>query len=107
MAIEFNETNFESEVVKSEEPVLVDFWASWCVPCKLIAPVVEELSHELKGTVKVGKVNVDDNPELATRFSVMNIPTLLMFKGGEEAARLIGVNSKDSILRKIKGVLGG
>ena len=107
MAVEFNETNFENEVMNSKEPVLVDFWASWCMPCKLIAPVVEELSHELKGTVKVGKVNIDNNPELATRFSVMNIPTLVMFKNGEEAARLIGVNSKDSILRKIKGVVGG
>ena len=77
------------------------------MPCKLIAPVVEELSGELSGTVKVGKVNVDESPELATRFSVLNIPTLVIFKDGEEAARIIGVNSKDSILRKIKGVIGG
>ncbi len=107
MAVELNETNFKNEVIDSKKPVLVDFWASWCVPCKLMAPVVEELSGELSATVKVGKVNVDENSELATRFSVLNIPTLVIFKDGEEAARIIGVNSKESILRKIKGVIGG
>lgn len=107
MVKEFNEDNFESEVLKSKEPVLVDFWAGWCVPCKLMAPVVEALASELKGKVRVGKTDVDDNPALATRLSVLNIPTLIVFKDGEEAARIVGVNSKESIVAKIKGVIGG
>jgi thioredoxin 1 len=104
---EFNENNFESEVLKSKEPVLVDFWASWCVPCKLMAPVVEAVASEMKGEIRVGKTNVDENPGLATRLSVLNIPTLIVFKEGVEAARIIGVNSKESIVSKIKGVVGG
>ena len=106
MAVEFNESNFEKEVVNSKEPVLVDFWASWCVPCKLMAPVVEDLAQELKGALKVGKTNVDENSGLATRFSVLNIPTLILFKDGKEAARIIGVNSKESVSRKIKEIIG-
>lgn len=100
--LEINRDNFESEVSNSKEPVLIDFWASWCVPCKIIAPIVEELSEELKGKVKVAKANVDDNPELATELSVLNIPTLILFKGGKELSRIIGVNSKEAIKAKIE-----
>jgi thioredoxin 1 len=104
--LEFNESNFEREVIKSSVPVLIDFWAAWCAPCRLISPVVDEIAGELKGTMKVGKVDVDNNPEIASRFSILNIPTLLLFKDGEEASRIIGVNTKEAILTKIKGVIG-
>ena len=104
--IEFNENNFETEVVNAKVPVLIDFWASWCMPCKLMTPVMEELAQEFAETVKVGKTNVDENPELATRLSVLNIPTLILFKDGQEAARIIGVNSKESISAKIRSVAG-
>lgn len=99
--LEVTGDNFEKEVLKSEKPVLIDFWAPWCVPCKVIAPAVEELALELKEKVKVGKANVDDNPELATELSVLNIPTLILFKDGAEAARMIGVNSKEAIKAKV------
>ena len=99
--LEITSNNFEKEVVKSEKPVLVDFWADWCAPCKIIAPVVEALAKELEGKVKVAKSNVDQSPELATELSVLNIPTLILFKGGKEVSRIIGVNSKESIKAKI------
>ena len=100
--LEITSNNFEKEVVKSEKPVLVDFWADWCAPCKIIAPVVEALAKELEGKVKVAKSNVDQSPELATELSVLNIPTLILFKGGKEVSRIIGVNSKEAIKAKIQ-----
>jgi len=100
--VEITQDNFEKEVLKSEKPVLIDFWAPWCVPCKLIAPMVEELSKELGMSVKIGKTNVDDNPELANSLSVLNIPTLVLFKDGVEASRIVGVNSKEAIASRIK-----
>ncbi len=100
--VEITQDNFEKEVLKSDKPVLVDFWAPWCVPCKIIAPVIEELSREMSHSVKVAKTNVDDNPELATALSVLNIPTLVLFKNGEEASRIVGVNSKESIASRIR-----
>ena len=99
--LEISSANFETEVVKSEKPVLIDFWADWCAPCKIIAPVVEELAKEFEGKVKVAKSNVDQSPELATELSVLNIPTLILFKGGKEVSRIIGVNSKEAIKAKI------
>lgn len=102
--LEITKENFEKEVLKSEKLVLVDFWASWCVPCKVIAPTVEEIAKEAKDKVNVAKSNVDDNPELATELSVMNIPTLILFKSGKEVGRIIGVNSKEAILAKINSV---
>ena len=99
--LEITSNNFEKEVVKSEKPVLVDFWADWCAPCKIIAPVVEELAKEFDGKVKVAKSNVDQSPELATELSVLNIPTLILFKGGKEVSRIIGVNSKEAVKAKI------
>ena len=104
--IEGTDANFEQEVLKSELPVLVDFWAPWCMPCKIIAPVVEKLAEELKGKVTVCKCNVDDSPDIATDLAVLNIPTLILFKGGEEVARMIGVNSKEAIEAKIKEFTG-
>lgn len=95
--INLNTKNFEEEVVKSEVPVLVDFYATWCGPCKMIAPVISKIAEEYKGKVKVGKVNVDDENELAMRYQIQNIPTLILFKDGEPIKSLIGLNSKSDI----------
>ena len=103
--LELNSSNFDKEVLKSDKPVLVDFWAPWCMPCKIIAPSVEKLAQELKGKIKVFKSNVDEAPDMATELSVLNIPTLILFKGGEEVSRIIGVNSKETIEKKISSFL--
>lgn len=104
--LEITKENFEKEVLKSEKLAVVDFWAPWCVPCKVLAPTVKEIDEELKERIKVGKSNVDENPELATELSVLNIPTLVLFKDGKEAGRMIGINSKEAILGKINTILG-
>ncbi len=90
MATEFTDANFATEVIASDKPVLVDFWAPWCGPCKMIGPIVEKLSKELAGTVKIGKVNVDDNQAVAAEYGVMSIPTLILFKGGKAVATTQG-----------------
>ncbi len=100
--IELKEDNFESEVIKSEIPVLVDFWATWCGPCKMIAPVVEEIAEELSGKLKVGKVNVDENQSIAANYGIRSIPTLIVFKGGESVDQIIGAQSKEALLDVIK-----
>ena len=100
--VEITKDNFEKEVLKSSEPVVVDFWAPWCAPCKVIAPAVERLAEEFKGRVKVMKSNVDESPDVASELSIMNIPTLVLFKNGEEVSRIIGINSKEAIESKIK-----
>ena len=102
---ELSQDNFEKEILKSDKPVLVDFWAPWCMPCKLIASTVEKLAEEMKGRVNVLKSNVDENPEIATELSIMNIPTLVLFKDGKEISRIIGVNSKEDIEAKINSAL--
>ena len=100
--IEINEANFESEVLQSTQPVLVDFWAEWCGPCKMIAPVLHEIAVEQAGRVKVAKVDVDANPALAARFGIQSIPTLLYFAGGEVRDKTIGAVSKKAILSKLE-----
>jgi len=100
--LEITQENFEKEVLKSDKPVLIDFWAPWCMPCRIIAPTVEKLSQELKGKVSVFKSNVDESPEIATQLSILNIPTLLLFKGGEEVSRMTGVKTKEEIEAKIR-----
>ncbi len=104
--LEVTQENFEKEVLKSDKAVLVDFWAPWCMPCKIIAPVMEKISEEMKAEIRVMKSNVDEAPEVATELSIMNIPTLLLFKDGKEIARMIGVNSKEAIEAKIKSLIG-
>jgi len=104
--LEITHENFEKEVLKSDKPVLIDFWAPWCMPCKIIAPSVEKLAEELKGKVVICKSNVDESSEVATDLAVLNIPTLILFKGGQEVARMIGVNSKEAIAAKIREVTG-
>lgn len=104
--IEFTDANFDSEVVKSSTPVLVDFWAPWCGPCKMIAPIVEEISKEYDGRLKVGKVNTDDNQRVATDYGVMSIPTLMIFRDGQVVERIIGAQPKGAVTSKIDAAIG-
>lgn len=103
--VEVTEGNFEQEVMKSATPVLVDLWAAWCGPCRMIAPVVEELAGTYQGKIKMSKLNVDDHPQVAARFRIMNIPTLLLFKGGQEVDRIVGVVPKEELTRRIERVI--
>ena len=103
--IEINETNFEKEVLQSTQPVLVDFWAEWCGPCKMIAPVLDEIANEHAGRVKVAKVNVDTNPALASKYGIQSIPTLLYFAGGKVVDQTIGAVSKKSIVSKLDALV--
>ena len=98
---EVTDQEFESEILKSDTPVLVDFWADWCVPCHMVSPVVEELGQEKSDVMKVAKLNVDDNPDTTRKYGVMSIPTLILFKDGQEQARVVGAKPKDAILREI------
>ena len=104
-AMPVTDTNFEQEVLKSDIPVLVDFWAEWCGPCKMIGPIVEEIAGELEGKLKVVKINIDEAQVLAAQFNIMSIPTLLIFKGGSPVEQIVGAMPKDQIVEKIQGQL--
>ena len=97
MEVVLTTENFENEVIKSDIPVLVDFWATWCGPCRMIAPVIEEIAHDYQGKLKVGKVNVDEYGDLAVRFGINSIPTLLLFKNGELVKKTLGYMPKEDV----------
>jgi thioredoxin 1 len=99
--ITLSDSTFDEEVKGSAEPVLVDFWAEWCGPCKMIVPTLEELSKEYAGKLRIAKLNVDDNPDVARRFEVMSIPTLILFKDGEPRLRIVGAKGKGQLLQEI------
>ena len=103
MEKKFTSENFEAEVLKSNKPVLVDFYADWCGPCKMMAPLVEQLAEELAEEAVIGKLNVDDCEDIAMKYGVMNIPTLILFKNGQETERVIGVQSREVLERMIRG----
>ncbi len=96
------DADFEERVLRASTPVLVDFWAEWCVPCHMVSPVVEEIGREKADSLQVAKLNVDENPEATRRYGVMSIPTLILFVGGEERTRVIGARGKDALLREIE-----
>lgn len=101
----FTDANFKQEVLDSKQPVLVDFWAAWCMPCKAIAPLIEELAKEYAGRMKIGKLNVDENPRVATHFGIMSIPTLIFFKDGKVSEQVVGVASRSDLKKKIEAHL--
>ena len=103
--VKVDNNNFKADVLEAEGPVVVDFWAEWCGPCKMIAPALEEIAGELAGKVKVTKLNIDENPELAARFGVRSIPTLMIFKGGEVADMKVGAAPKTALSHWINGAL--
>ncbi len=103
--VKTDKNSFKADVLDSAEPVVVDFWAEWCGPCKMIAPALEELSNELSGKVKVAKLNIDENPELAAQFGVRSIPTLMLFKGGQVADMKVGAAPKTALSHWINGAI--
>jgi len=103
--LEVTDQNFEDEVLKSEKPVLVDFWAEWCAPCRMLAPTVDQISEEFSGQAKVVKLDVDSNAETSAKYNIKGIPTLLLFKGGEIQDQIVGAASKDNIARMIQSQL--
>lgn len=104
--LELTDANFQNEVLGSDKPVLVDFWAPWCGPCKMIAPTVDAVANEYVGKARVGKLNTDDNPNIATTYNISAIPALLVFKGGQVVDRFVGVVNKDKLATALNAQLG-
>lgn len=107
MAFEVTDSNFETSVLKSDKPVVLDFWAEWCGPCRMLGPVIEELAKEYEGKVLVGKVNVDNNPTAASKYGIRNIPTVLFIKDGEVKEKQVGVVPKTVLIEKVEGLIKG
>lgn len=103
--LQVTDQNFDEEIIKSNIPAMVDFWAEWCGPCKMVGPVVEELAEDYKGRIKIASMNVDGNRETPARFGIRNIPTLILFKGGEVAQTIIGAHPKSHIDEELKKLL--
>lgn len=106
MALVFTDANFDELVLKSDKPVLVDLWAEWCGPCRMIGPLVEQLHHEYEGKAVIGKLNVDENAQITTKYSIRNIPTILFFKNGELVDKVVGSVPKSQLATKIDALLG-
>lgn len=105
MALEFTDSNFDEQVLQSDIPVIVDFWAEWCGPCRMVGPIIEQVGEEYTGKVKVGKVDVDGNPQTAMKFGIRNIPTILFFKNGEIADKQVGAVPKQVIVNKVEALM--
>jgi thioredoxin 1 len=105
MALEITDASFKEAVLDSDKPVLVDFWAAWCGPCRMLAPIVDEVSRDFEGKAVVGKVDVDNNQEISLEYGIRNIPTLLIFKNGEMVDKMVGVSSKEDISAKLAAYL--
>ncbi len=105
MALELNESNFDNEVLKSDKPVLVDFWAEWCGPCRMISPIIEEMHAEYEGKAVLGKVDVDSAPSIAAKYGIRNIPTILFFKNGEVVDKQVGAVPKATLVQKLSALL--
>lgn len=105
MALEFTDANFDELVLKSDKPVIVDLWAVWCGPCRMVGPIVEEIGNEYEGQAVVGKLDVDNNPEIARRYSIRNIPTILFFKNGEIVDKQVGAVPKQVLVGKLEALL--
>ena len=105
--LKLTDANFESEVVKSDVPVLVDFWAEWCGPCRLMSPILDEMAPAYAGKLKIGKVNVDENQDTPSKFGIMNIPTMILFQSGKEKERIVGSMSKSDLQKKVDRALAG
>jgi thioredoxin 1 len=103
--LKVTDSNFDTEVAKSAVPVLVDFWAEWCGPCRIMGPILDELAPAYKGKLKIGKLNVDENQDAPTKFGVMNIPTMIVFKNGKESDRIVGAMSKGDLQKKLDHAL--
>ncbi|MBF0533157.1 MAG: thioredoxin [Candidatus Omnitrophica bacterium] len=104
-ALHFNDANFEKEVLQSSLPVLVDFWAEWCGPCRMMGPIIDAVAQDLAAELKVGKVNVDESPNVAGQYGIMSIPTIILFKGGKPAQQFVGAMPKEALAAKVKAAL--